>query len=250
MYPVAYQFLEGMHMKTRMYVDGFNLFNRILKGRGPGYKWIDLPALGEHISAEPIDLVRYFSASIRKHSNISLLDYNEKRANQQALFNAYRLDPRIELHMGLFQVKDKSGMLVNKYTRKPLGLCSSLPKLFTGCIAAKGVATIQAFEEKKTDVNIASYLLKDAYEGNVDLAIVVSNDSDLYEPLRICKEDLGIKVIAVNPVSANMRKHARRNQLIGAASQCYELRPGIIKKHQMTSIIRYSKSMMQKPKSW
>jgi len=42
-------------------------------------------------------------------------------------------------------------------------------------------------EEKCSDVNIAVHLLNDAWLNNYDCAIVVSNDSDLAEAMRLVK---------------------------------------------------------------
>ena len=41
------------------------------------------------------------------------------------------------------------------------------------------MATIRLFEEKRTDVNIASHLLLDTFLGRYDTAVIVSNDSNL-----------------------------------------------------------------------
>jgi len=39
-------------------------------------------------------------------------------------------------------------------------------------------------EEKGSDVNLATHLLHDAHMGRFDVAVVVSNDSDLLEPIK------------------------------------------------------------------
>ena len=45
-------------------------------------------------------------------------------------------------------------------------------------------------EEKGSDVNLASHLLFDAFRGAFDAAAVLSNDSDLVEPIRIVTKEL------------------------------------------------------------
>ncbi len=54
-------------------------------------------------------------------------------------------------------------------------------------------------EEKGSDVNLATYLLLDAFRGDFDQAIVVSNDSDLAEPIRIVQTEFGFAVGVFNP---------------------------------------------------
>jgi hypothetical protein len=50
-------------------------------------------------------------------------------------------------------------------------------------------------------VNLASHLLLDAFQGNFDAAAVLSNDSDLIEPIRIATQVLGKPVGLLSPVS-------------------------------------------------
>ncbi len=54
-------------------------------------------------------------------------------------------------------------------------------------------------EEKGSDVSLASFLLLDAFRNEADLAVVVTNDSDLAEPIRMVRNDLGKRVAIVNP---------------------------------------------------
>ena len=44
-------------------------------------------------------------------------------------------------------------------------------------------------EEKGSDVNLATHLLNDAWLNLYDAALVISQDSDLLEPLRIVKQE-------------------------------------------------------------
>ncbi len=43
-------------------------------------------------------------------------------------------------------------------------------------------------EEKGSDVNLAAHVLNDAWLDKYDCAVVISNDSDLAEPLRLVRE--------------------------------------------------------------
>ncbi|MBN1628298.1 MAG: NYN domain-containing protein [Thermoleophilia bacterium] len=45
-------------------------------------------------------------------------------------------------------------------------------------------------EEKGSDVNLATYLLLDAFDDALDTAVVVSDDSHLLEPITLVKERL------------------------------------------------------------
>lgn len=56
-------------------------------------------------------------------------------------------------------------------------------------------------EEKGSDVNLACHLLLDAFQNNFDVAAVLSNDSDLVEPIRIVTQVLGKPVGLLSPVT-------------------------------------------------
>lgn len=57
-------------------------------------------------------------------------------------------------------------------------------------------------EEKGSDVNVASHLLVDVLRGDVDAAIVISNDSDLRYPVQAAREH--VPVGTVNPTSGRL----------------------------------------------
>jgi uncharacterized LabA/DUF88 family protein len=54
-------------------------------------------------------------------------------------------------------------------------------------------------EEKGSDVNLAAYLLRDAYRGACECAVIMSNDSDLLTPIRMAKADCGLTIGFVPP---------------------------------------------------
>lgn len=64
-----------------------------------------------------------------------------------------------------------------------------------------GPKTIEVIktEEKGSDVNLATYLLIDAFRHDSDLAVVVSNDSDLCEPIRIVQQEFSTPVALLIP---------------------------------------------------
>ena len=45
-------------------------------------------------------------------------------------------------------------------------------------------------EEKGSDVNLASHLLRDAYNRRFEVAEIITNDSDLAEPVRIVSQEI------------------------------------------------------------
>ena len=70
------------------------------------------------------------------------------------------------------------GHLLSKTKRRPL---AHQP--------ASGPRTVEVLdtEEKGSDVNLASYLLMDGFENDYEMAVVVSNDSDLQLPISMTR---------------------------------------------------------------
>ena len=58
--------------------------------------------------------------------------------------------------------------------------------------APGGPAHVQIWntEEKGSDVNLATYLIRDAWQDLFDVAVVLSQDTDLNEPVRIVRDEI------------------------------------------------------------
>ena len=60
-------------------------------------------------------------------------------------------------------------------------------------------AKVMKTEEKGSDVNLATHLLNDAHNKDFDIAVMITNDSDLLEPMRIVRDELHLPVGIINP---------------------------------------------------
>jgi hypothetical protein len=78
-------------------------------------------------------------------------------------------------------------------------------------------ADVLKMEEKGSDVNLATYMLVDAFRGDCDQLVVITNDSDLAEPVRIINKELGIPVGIFNPHTADTA--VRRARVTGKPLQ-------------------------------
>ena len=63
----------------------------------------------------------------------------------------------------------------------------------------KNIVKIQKWEEKKSDVNIATHLVADAYQNKFECVVLLSNDADLTPPLLHIKYKLKKLVIVISP---------------------------------------------------
>jgi hypothetical protein len=151
-------------VRVYVYVDGFNLYYRAL--RGTPHKWLNPLALAESVldPTDQIDCIRYFTARVSSRSG----DPDAPR-RQEIYLKALRTLPGIKFHFGRFLPKTKVRPLVanpNEYVE------------------------VHDTEEKGSDVNLASYLIHDGWRDLYDAALVISQDSDLCEAMRIVRNDL------------------------------------------------------------
>ena len=107
--------------------------------------------------------------------------------------------------------------------------------------------TVEVFEEKRTDVNIASYLLVDAFEGKYDTAIVVSNDSDLTTPIALSVNRLGKTVITINPYRARRQSSELRR---AATNTIPEINASALRASQFPAKLADSRGSFTRPRSW
>lgn len=99
-------------------------------------------------------------------------------------------------------------------------------------------------EEKGSDVNLATHLLMDGFRGLYQVAVVVTNDSDLAEPIRIVRLELGLEVIILNP---HLKPSAELNR---AATFIRPIRKGPLQASQFPPTMADSKGVFSKPTSW
>ena len=162
-------------MRTNVYVDGFNFYYGCRK-RTP-YKWLDLGAFC-HASfpGDTINRIRYFTALVKSDAS------DPNRTNRQLVYlRALATVPDLSIHEGQFLKSTKKGRLVAPLVR------------------GVGLVTVEVWEEKGSDVNIAAHLLADGFRGDYDQAILISNDSDLVEPIRLVRSEIQRPVGVLSP---------------------------------------------------
>lgn len=109
-----------------------------------------------------------------------------------------------------------------------------------------GPRTVEVWdtEEKGSDVNLASLLLSDGYAGDYEMAVVVTNDSDLELPIRLVRDLLQLPVGVFDP-STN-----RGFALAAAATWYRRLRTGPIQASQFPDTLSDTKGRITKPPGW
>jgi hypothetical protein len=190
--------------RTIVYIDGFNLYYRALKGTA--HKWLDIEAMSRAALPQGcvIERVNYYTARISGR-----VDPTAPR-RQHAYLRALSTLPKVAIHYGNFLVSQKWAGLVQPPDFRP---SIALPPG-----AAPQVAYVWKTEEKGSDVNLGVHLMRDAFKGAFEHAAVLTNDTDLVEPIRIVTSELGLPVTLLTPIArpatslANVASHIRHIQ--------------------------------------
>lgn len=162
-------------MIANVYVDGFNLFYGCPKGTR--HKWLDLDALCRTmLPDDQINRIRYFTARVETRP-----DDPDCRNKQDFYLRALSTLPNVEIHLGRFQRTTTRMMLADPVEGQP------------------PTVRVIKIEEKRSDANLASHMLADGFDQDGDLSILVSNDSDLAEPIRLLREKIGLRVGILTP---------------------------------------------------
>ena len=167
-------------LRTVVYIDGFNFYYGEV--RGTPYKWLDPFALFSRVLDQRNTLVkiRYFTARVQP------TPYDpDANVRQDAYLRALQAHcPLVEIHFGHFL----RHRIWSENANPPP------PRV-----------EIWKNEEKGSDVNLALHLLNDAYQNAYDCAVVVSNDSDLAESMRLVRTQNKL-IGLVTPGSGGRRK--------------------------------------------
>jgi uncharacterized LabA/DUF88 family protein len=151
-------------MRTAVYIDGFNLYYRAV--RGTPYKWLDLKEVCRQllVPAHVIVSIKYYTAPVSGKR-----DPGQPIRQQSYLRALHATIPELVVHQGHFLTHEVSAPLAHPAFGQP------------------PTVRVLKTEEKGSDVNLAVHLLNDAWLDHYDCAVIISNDSDLAESMRLVR---------------------------------------------------------------
>lgn len=210
-------------MITNVYIDGFNLYYGCLKGSR--YKWLDLGSLCTQLLPQnDIKRIRYFTARIKAREDDPMAP-----ARQDAYLAALGSIPNLTVHLGHFLVTQ---------TRMPLAPVPARPPR---------TVLVTKSEEKGSDVNLATYLLADAFRSDCQASVVITNDSDLAEPMRLVSQELGLTVGLVNP---HPRQASRALINVGKPRFVKAIRGSLLAASQFPDQVTVGRRTLHRPTVW
>lgn len=214
-------------MSTNVYIDGFNLYYGAL--RGTQYKWLNLAEMCQQLLPKhQINKIRYFTARVVP------LPHDQQAPDRQDFYlRALRTIPNLTIHFGRFSSRPR---LAPKY-----------PFVYHSPSAPPEAVQIMRTEEKRSDVNLATLLLVDCFDGDFDEAVIISNDSDLTLPIDIVSSKFKKRVGVINP------HHRARNsqELTSVADWSFRrINNSVLAKCQFPATLSDSRGTFRKPSKW
>jgi len=217
-------YIRTARVKANIYIDGFNLYYGCLN-HSP-YKWLDISKLCSMLLPnDTINRIRYFTALIKARP-----DDPQKPERQLTYLRALRTIPNLSIHLGSYATR-----------RVRLPLVEPTPD-------GPRFAEVWRTDEKGSDVNLATYLLADGCYKDYEVAVIVSNDSDLSEAIRIVKTDFDLKVGVLLPIS-NSKRWAS-SKLVEAATFVKRIREGVLRQSLFPPTLTDSGGIITKPATW
>jgi 6-hydroxy-3-succinoylpyridine 3-monooxygenase len=201
--------MQGKHMlgplRARIYIDGYNFYYGCL--RGTPYKWLDLlPLFAKHILPSALvrdsqgrcrqsillasPSIKFFTAKIIE----SVARASDSVSSQARYHTALRKvhGSQIELIEGYYAVNKMKVKVVDAdQPNRPPRECRE----------------IQAWkvEEKQSDVSLALQAYHDAITGQIDHAVIVTNDTDIVPALDMIRTHINVLIGVVVPTTDQRR---------------------------------------------
>ena len=185
--------MEKTKQRVIVYVDGFNFYFGLRARKWRKYYWLDI--------------VRFFEVQMKNHQELVEVNYFSavplqpgKADRQDLLFTANKLNPKFKLHLGKYLKKDFKCPYCHQ--------------------------NIHSFEEKETDVRIATKMISDVVQNRCDITLLLSADSDLVPPIELIREfNPRHKIIVYFPPhrhSTNLQSICNAHKVLGGAYQIFD----------------------------
>jgi uncharacterized LabA/DUF88 family protein len=220
-------------VRTIVYIDGFNLYYRMQKNR-PSLKWVNPLLMSQAVLGEQHQIVsvNYYIARVSARAHDP-----QAPARQATYLNALETVPEIAVHEGSFMTSEPWMPLASPPQSKPNDYVWNMPPPTT-------VRVVKS-EEKGSDVNLGAHLVRDAFTNAFDVGVVITNDSDLVEPIRIATQEAGKRIGLLVPVKYP------NHSLMSVASFFLRLRYGHLAKAKFPSpIVLPDGRVIHKPATW
>jgi uncharacterized LabA/DUF88 family protein len=196
-----------------VYVDGFNLYFGIIEAGFDYCKWLNIVLLSNNLIKynQEIVEIKYFTSRVSNNP--------DKQKRQSTYIDALE-SVNVKIYYGNYQPENVECKRCRNIWRK--------------------------YNEKMTDVNIATEMLIDAYQDNFDMAMLISGDSDLVPPIKAIHNLFNNKRVFV----AFPPKRQNQSVAINAKGSITIGRKKLVDSQFEPEVISKTGYKLTKPKDW
>jgi uncharacterized LabA/DUF88 family protein len=231
---------EMSNVTARVYVDGFNFYHGAIK-HFRGRRWLNFWTFAERLipANAVLDEVHYFTTRIHRRPHDP--DAPERQATYLRALDSLQ---GVFVHEGKFKSKHKKVVLVdpqpmNEKRGKPKDPYTPLKDL-----GWPRKAWAYSSEEKETDVALGGMLVADCCDDKFEVAVVVTDDTDLAWPIRFVRSR-GKRVVVVSPRGYWLK------ELAPTVDDVRSIHDGVIEQHQLPDpLVLADGSEIAKPARW
>jgi 6-hydroxy-3-succinoylpyridine 3-monooxygenase len=243
----VFSFLGDELLRTRIYIDGYNLYYGCLKGTS--LKWLDplalfqnhiLPSVTATVNGKKLvsDLrpvaINFFTALILEQAAKA----NDSLACQEQYHSALskHTPGRIETIKGYYSITEARAKVIDPIDPE---------KWPRDC----NVTEVWKLEEKQSDVNLAIHAVKDALLGGIEHVVFVTNDTDIVPALQMIRASSQVAIGLVIPTTDHERtpntELAKHAHWVRSHITETELRAS-----QFPRVVQHPRRPAIKPDSW
>lgn len=243
----VFSFPGTAFLRTRIYVDGYNLYYGCLKGTP--FKWLDvlslfevyvLPSVTADIGGQRLlpvlDLlaVKFFTAPILERV-AKAADSVQCQDRYHAALTKHQ-SGRLEIIKGYYSLTTTRAMLVDATDTK------TAPR---DCEEA----SVWKLEEKQSDVNLAIHAITDVLLDGIEHVVIVTNDTDIAPAVDMIKRRTPAAVGVVIPTTDHER--IPNTDLVRRADWVRShITPEELQAAQLPRVIPDRRRPVSKPESW
>lgn len=227
-------------LRTIAYIDGFNLYYGCLK-REPHCRWLDVERFVNYLISEStndrytLTGIKYFTAPVLE--SLSPNGDVSRRAQSNYIRALEKHCSNIEIIYGFYSpfrhayFADENPINFDKTYR------------------------VVRPEEKQTDVNVAIHMISDAYEGNCDQQVLVSNDSDYVPSVKMIRDkfpSMTVGLIAPLPVAPKEDRQINANKALSKSAHwsSWPIGVDVLENCQLPERVPTNKKPIIRPAHW
>lgn len=205
--------IEQKKERVLVYVDGFNLYFGMLEAGYDQCKWLNLRLLANNLLKPTQELVgvKYFTSRVGNNP--------DKQKRQTTYIEALESE-NVEIYYGHYQ---------------------------SDSVECKRCGNIwPKYNEKMTDVNIATHMIIDAFQDKYDTAMLISGDSDLVPPIRSIHDNHSQKRVFV----AFPPKRHNQTVALSAKGSMSIGRKKLVDSQFLQNVTKKDGYVLSKPNGW